>query len=750
MTTLGASSFPSAQRGPSRLARPALAWWITAVTLAMFVAFAVILYSPITPPALFRSAGGTITGFWLFPFVSFVVVGGLLAARRPANPIGWLFLVAITTLIIGALGSELAEVLDLHHSAAAPWVLLVGVIWSAPFIPALLGLVIGLLLFPDGRLVSPRWRWLAYLAVLDCAVSVIATALNPTPNALTFADLSMVSPLAIRGAAGVLNALIGITSAVGYGCELGALVSVFLRFRDADADGRLQLRWFFTGASVTVGILTVATIVPALNASDPGPVITAILAPLLILGGIALPASVAVAVLKYRLYDIDVVISRTLVYGSLAVLITGVYVGIAVGIGELVGSGGKPNLGLSILATAIVAVGFQPVRERLQKVANRLVYGKRATPYEVLSDFSARVAETYAGEEVLPRMARILQQGTGAEAATVWLKSGGELRPAATHPDDLVGYEPRAMTDGTLPELPGATRVVAVRHQDETLGALSIVKRRGESLTPLEQKLLDDLAHQAGLVLKNVGLTADLQARLEELRQSRQRLVSAQDQERRRLERNLHDGAQQHLVALKVKLGLVEMLLARDAEKAKATLTQLKADADEALTTLRDLARGIYPPLLADKGLAAALESQARKATLPVSSRRRGHRPLSPGGRGHGVLLRPRGPAERAEVRRRVAGHGALERDGRPAALRGERRRPWLRPGDGAPRCGTDQHGGPARRPGWLAGHPEPAGSGSAAGGVTAGAGGGCGVSAASAPTAPRRARSRRGMPGPP
>ena len=151
------------------------------------------------------------------------------------------------------------------------------------------------------------------------------------------------------------------------------------------------------------------------------------------------------------------------------------------------------------------------------------------------------------------------------------------------------------------------------------LGALSIVKRRGESLTPVEEKLLDDLAHQAGLVLKNVGLTADLQRRLDELRASRQRLVSAQDAERRRLERNLHDGAQQHLVALKVKLGLAEMIALKDPEKAKATLQQLKADADEALETLRDLARGIYPPLLAEKGLPTALESQARKATVPVA-----------------------------------------------------------------------------------------------------------------------------------
>jgi signal transduction histidine kinase len=174
------------------------------------------------------------------------------------------------------------------------------------------------------------------------------------------------------------------------------------------------------------------------------------------------------------------------------------------------------------------------------------------------------------------------------------------------------------MSNGTLPALPGATRAVEVRQQGELLGALSVTKRRGEALTPIEQKLVDDLAHQAGLVLKNVGLSADLRARLDELRASRQRLVSAQDVERRRLERDLHDGAQQHLVALKVKLGLAEMLLLRDPTKAAGILGQIKGDADEALETLRDLARGIYPPLLADKGLVVALESQVRKAMVPV------------------------------------------------------------------------------------------------------------------------------------
>jgi signal transduction histidine kinase len=145
-----------------------------------------------------------------------------------------------------------------------------------------------------------------------------------------------------------------------------------------------------------------------------------------------------------------------------------------------------------------------------------------------------------------------------------------------------------------------------------------VSKRPGESLTPIEQKLLDDLAHQAGLVLKNVGLTSELLARLEDLRASRQRLVAAQDQERRKLERNLHDGAQQNLVAIKLKLGLAAMLADKDPERARQSIVELKADTDEALDTLRDLARGIYPPLLADKGLRAALESQARKATLPV------------------------------------------------------------------------------------------------------------------------------------
>jgi signal transduction histidine kinase len=157
-----------------------------------------------------------------------------------------------------------------------------------------------------------------------------------------------------------------------------------------------------------------------------------------------------------------------------------------------------------------------------------------------------------------------------------------------------------------------------VRHQGELLGALSIEKKPGDAITATEENLVRDLAAQAGLVMRNVALTEQLLDHIEQLRASRQRLVSAQDEERRRLERNLHDGAQQQLVALAVKLRLAEQLAEREPAKTKEMLAGLQADTGDALENLRDLARGIYPPLLADKGLVAALESQARKAAIPT------------------------------------------------------------------------------------------------------------------------------------
>jgi signal transduction histidine kinase len=539
-------------------------------------------------------------------FAAYPAMGALILLRRGSHPIGWMLeAIGVLLLLMTTPGDYAIYALALHPRSL-PFgevaVVLSQTVWVAGLF--LFGVMLPLT-FPSGRLLSRRWLIPVAFAI---AYFILVTAGNAFIPGHPIAGYPQITnPIGVTGRGNLFDNLQALSLVPGVIAILGIVASVVVRFRRSLGIEREQMKWFLF-SFLLVPVALALNNVPLLDRLS------------FLIAVPALAISIAVAVLRYRLYDIEVVISRTLVYGSLAAFITAVYVGIVVGVGTLVGSGGQPNLVLSIVATAIVAVAFQPVRERLQKVANRLVYGKRATPYEVLSQFSERVAETYAADEALPKMARVLADGTGASEARVWLRSGSTLWPAARWPSPggaVPAEEPVPVRGQLLPELPAQT-AVPVRHQGELLGALTVTKRAGESLTPIEQKLLNDLAHQAGLVLKNVGLTAELLQRLEELRASRQRLVAAQDEERRRLERNLHDGAQQNLVALKVKLGLAETFADKDPVNARRLLGEIKSDADEALETLRDLAHGIYPPLLADQGLAVALEAQARKATLPV------------------------------------------------------------------------------------------------------------------------------------
>jgi signal transduction histidine kinase len=451
-----------------------------------------------------------------------------------------------------------------------------------------------LLLFPDGHPPSPRWRAVGWLAGTGIALAVAGTMIGLWPvRHAALENPDTVQPVGVGTAVLPVGFLLTAVAAIG------AIASLVVRFRRSTGDERQQLRWFTVAALVVV----VGTFLSFTNL-DASYIVLSI-------GFFLVPIAVAIAILKYRLYELDVVINKTLVYGVLAAFVTMVYVGLVIGVGAAIGSAG--NAVLSAVAAAVVALAFQPVRRWAQRLANRLVYGERATPYEVLSEFSARMGGAFATEDLLPRMARILGEGTGAERADVWLRVGQELHVEASWPDE---GSPAATSVG-LDEI--GSDLVPVSYRGELLGALSVAKRLGDTLTHTESKLIDDLASQAGLVLRNVALTEELRARLEELRESRRRIVAAQDDRAKKLERDIHDGAQQQLVALTVKLRLAGSFVGADDDRARAMLAELSSETNEALENLRDLARGIYPPLLADQGLAAALEAQTRKSAVPVS-----------------------------------------------------------------------------------------------------------------------------------
>ena len=303
--------------------------------------------------------------------------------------------------------------------------------------------------------------------------------------------------------------------------------------------------------------------------------------------------------------------------GGLAVFVVLVYVLIVLGGGAVVGHTASPHLGLSVLATAVVALAFGPVQSRLEVFMSRLVHGGRQSPYEVLNRFSPAVTGSQAKDDLPARMAEVLAEGTGAKAAQVWLMVDDQLRLAATWPPAADGSPPAG-------DLPGR-RELPVRQAGELLGVLAVQEHENVPLTPVEERLFAGLANQAGLVLRGARLRAELVHRLgelstlaEELRMSRQRLVDAQDAERKRLERDIHDGAQQHLVALAVNLRLAHTLAGRSPERADRLIAEQRQAATVTIETITSLSRGIYPSLLVDEGLAAALRTAVSRSPLPA------------------------------------------------------------------------------------------------------------------------------------
>ena len=580
-----------------------LAWSVWLITAAMLVALFAMGPSGAGEGLV---EGLVVGGILLLGVLAYSTVGAMIASRHPGNAMGWLFQYFSLAFLLSVILDEYTTRALREGLPAAPAAAI-----ASQAAPTLVfgSLPLILLLFPTGRLPSRRWRPVAIGLVTFVLAAAVGTLIRPGLIVGPGEGPSVANPLGVEALASWAGALVWIG---GIGTFLLALISVgglVLRYRRADGDERQQIRWL-----AYVGALAAALLVLLFAADWIAPGIGDWLwIAFFVTIVLGIPAASGIAVLRYRLFDLDIVVKKTVVFGILAAFITGAYGLVVIGIPTLLfGVGGGLRNFIPFLVAAVLAMAFQPVRRLASRLANRLVYGRRASPYELLSGFAGRLGGGYSVEDVLPRMARVVAEGTGAARATVWLRVGSELHLAGAWPSG--GQEEAAVpaSEDALSGLPGADRAFPVEHEGELLGALAVDMPRAEPLTRTTEKLLEDLAGQASLILRNVRL-------IEELRASRQRIVTAQDSRAKTLERNLHDGAQQQLVALTVRLRLAQGLAERDPARVAPMLVEVKAEAQEALDNLRDLARGIYPPLLADQGLAAALEAQARKSPVPVT-----------------------------------------------------------------------------------------------------------------------------------
>jgi DNA-binding SARP family transcriptional activator len=342
-----------------------LAWSLGALALALFVAGTVLSLFGSSPhgPRL-----GTTDRLVFAVFLTCAGVGALVAARRPRNPIGWLLLAE--GLLFEFAGFSIAYVQ--HALFARPGSLPAGrvVAWAGNsiWIPFLATAVFVFLLFPTGRLRSPRWRPLVALGLVFGAAAFASEAFAPGSFGGSLASVN--NPLGIEGAGGVLSAMGTVADALGGPLLIGAaLLSLLLRFRAAGGTERRQLRWLAYAAALVAASFTLGELLDALGVPN------SVYPLFYVLPLAALPIAVGIAVLRYRLYEIDVVIDRTVVVAGLAGFVTCVYLAVLVGVGAAVGRGTGSNVVLAAVATAVVAVAFQPVRERVQRLARRLAYG---------------------------------------------------------------------------------------------------------------------------------------------------------------------------------------------------------------------------------------------------------------------------------------------------------------------------------------------------------------------------------------
>ena len=537
----------------------------------------------------------------------FPAVGAIIASRLPMNPIGWIFC-----------GVGLLYTTQRFTQAYANYALLVNfafpggeyMAWFSGLVnqgSLVLAGIFVMLLFPDGSLPSRRWRIVAWTAVCGALLTDLYAAFYPQDVGTS---ASVMNPFGWVGGIwvgvigvglttyGFLNysALIGETLSLT--CILAAICSLALRLHRARGDERQQLKWFLYAAvpaalcfSVAWLSFTVVDFTQLVFGTPFLPDWAENLDNILYVGVfflLVVPIFTYIAIVRHHLYDINVVINRTLVYGALTACVVGIYVLAVVALGTLFQA--QSNLAVSLLATGLVAVLFQPLRGRLQRGVNRLMYGERDDPYAVISRLGRRLEATLAPEAVLPTLVETIAQALKLPYAAILLKEDEEFRTAAAY------GSPRGEPE-TLP----------LEYQREEMGRLVLSPRApGEGFSDADRSLLEDLARQAEVAVHAVRLTTDLQ-------HSRERLVATREEERRRLRRDLHDGLGAQLAGLNVQAGALRRLIPRDPDAADEVVVELREELRSAIADIRRLVYDLRPPALDDLGLVEALRQLAER-----------------------------------------------------------------------------------------------------------------------------------------
>jgi len=521
------------------------------------------------------------------PFLSIIYtgLGVVIIKHRPRNPIGWIFLIVSSSYVLSALAAGALLYTSILPAPLGPLLLdLATWLGNWAWLPAqLLPLTFVFLLFPDGHLLSPRWRIIGWAAGLGLLSLMLGLAAHPGP----IADwASQPNPFGIAGAERVLDSLMTMGSILLAIGVFGSMAAIAVRFRRSKGIERARMKWLVYAAILILiaGAFTLPYWLSGNLANGLALELSIVLTNLVTLG---IAVAVTIAIVGYRLYDIDVIINRTLVYSVMTGVIILIY-SLVVGTASVF-FGSSGNWLLALVATGLVAVLFQPIRDRLQRGVNRLLYGQRDEPFEVLTRLGQSLEQS-AANTALPTLVDTVAQALRLPYVDLQERQGDRfVTVAATgRPvDDPVSFP--------------------MIYQAEEIGRLLVGSRTpGETLGAADEHLLRNIARQAGATVYDTRLTADLQ-------RSRQQIVASREEERRRLRRDLHDGLGPSLASLLLEARVLRRMIREDPAAAEGLADEIQADIRATIDDVRRVVNELRPPALDDLGLVPALQVMAAK-----------------------------------------------------------------------------------------------------------------------------------------